>query len=183
MAETMDSQLPTAKELMEEVRMTFSPGMDLMAAIEQLAKMGMSAAPVVDSQDRFVGMLTEKDCLRILSVGAFHRPRSGRVADLLSKVEQVLEVDMDIFHVSKVFLSNNFPMLPVLDRDSLVGCITRQHMLNGIMALDGIQEAKQRQLEDDAKGIASRPRAIAEMQRVFAKYSKAQLVSRLGRKG
>ena len=82
------SKIPTARVLMEKVPTTFSPGMNLVEAIEALAQMHVAAAPVVDEDGGFLGMLTDKDCLRIVSVSAFHRPRGGKVADFLSPVSQ-----------------------------------------------------------------------------------------------
>ena len=131
MAETHSERVPKARDLMEEVRFTFAPDMDLMQAIEELARQGVSAAPVVDSQRCLRGILTEKDCLRLLYDSALHRSRGGRVADFMSKIDEALEADMDIFRISEVFLHNNFPMLPVVERGRLVGCITRHHMLRG----------------------------------------------------
>ena len=64
------SKIPIARDFMEKVPTTFSPGMSLVDAIETLATMHVSAAPVVDDDARFLGMLTDRDCLRIVSVSA-----------------------------------------------------------------------------------------------------------------
>ena len=181
MVESMSKRVPKASDLMEEIRMTFAPDMDLMQAIEELARHGVSAAPVVDSQRCIRGILTEKDCLRLLYDSALHRSRGGRVADFMSELKEAIDVDMDIFRVSEVFLHNNFPMLPVVDNGKLVGCITRHHMLLGIMTMAHAEESGVVKIEADALEAVKRPRGIEDMQRVFASYSKSQLVSRVGR--
>jgi CBS domain-containing protein len=183
MAETSDRSVPRAKDLMEEIRLTFAPDMDLLQAIEMLARHGVSAAPVVDSQRCLRGILTEKDCLRLLYDSALHRSRGGRVADFMSQIDESLDIDMDIFRISEVFLHNNFPMLPVVDQGKLVGCVNRHHMLRGIMSMAEAEESGVVKIEADAERAVERPRSIGEMQQVFASYSKSQLVSRLGRKG
>ena len=53
MAEINGERVPKAKDLMEEIRLTFAPDMDLMQAIEELARNGVSAAPVVDSNGAY----------------------------------------------------------------------------------------------------------------------------------
>lgn len=174
--------IPTARQLMEEIRLTLAPEMDLLSAIDELSRHGLSAAPVVDRERRLLGMLTEKDCLRILSVSAFHRPRGGRVANFLSPVEGVIEVDMDLFRVSEIFLGNNFPMLPVLDHGKLVGCITRQDLLQGIMTFTRAKQVEQQRVESEAREAVSPPSSIGGMQKVFSRHSKKQLVRLLGRK-
>ena len=182
MAETKILRVPRASDLMEEVRTVFRPDMDLMQAIEELARHGVSAAPVVDRQRSLRGLLTEKDCLRLLYDSTLHRSRGGRVADFMSQLDETIELDMDIFRISEVFLHNNFPMLPVVAEGKLVGCITRHHMLRGIMARAHAEESGVVKIEADALEAVKRPRSIAEMQKVFASYSKSQLVSRVGRK-
>jgi len=181
MVDVKTEKVPKASDLMEEIRMTFAPDMDLLQAIEELARQGESAAPVVDSQRCLRGILTEKDCLRLLYDSALHRSRGGRVADFMSKVDETIELDMDIFRISEVFLHNNFTMLPVVDKGKLVGCITRHHMLRGIMSMSQAEENEVVKIEADALEAVKRPRAIGEMQKVYASYSKSQLVSRLGR--
>ena len=73
-------------------------------------------------------------------------------------------------------------MLPVIDDGKLVGCITRHHMLRGIMVMAQAEESGVVKVEADALQAVKRPRAIEEMQRVFASYSKSQLVSRVSRR-
>ncbi len=182
MPDTKKQRIPRARDLMEEIRVSFAPDMDLMWAIEELARHGVSAAPVVDSERCLRGILTEKDCLRLLYDSTLHRSRGGRVADFMSQLDEVIEPEMDIFRISEVFLHNNFPMLPVIDDGKLVGCITRHHMLRGIMVMAQAEESGVVKVEADALQAVKRPRAIEEMQRVFASYSKSQLVSRVSRR-
>jgi len=176
------SKIPTARELMEKIPTAFSPGMSLVDAIETLAEMHVSAAPVVDDNDCFLGMLTDKDCLRIVSVSAFHRPRGGRVADFLSTVTQAVELEMDLFRIAEIFLNTHFTVLPVLDRGRLVGCINREGLLNGISFLTKVLEEEGVKLEAEASEAVVRPSSIGELQRAFARLSREQLVRRVGRR-
>jgi CBS domain-containing protein len=175
-------QIPTANDLMEDMDLEFSPDMDLLDAIDKLARHKASAAPVVDESHHLLGMLTEKDCIRILTGSAFYRPRGGKVEDFMSKVRVAIEPEMDLFRVSELFLGNNFPMMPVVDEGRLVGCITRQDMLRGIIALTQAWRKVQSKLEEEAGEAVERPTSIQDLQEVFSRYSKHQLVRRLGRR-
>lgn len=176
------SKIPTARQLMEKVPTTFPPGMSLVEAIETLAEMHIAAAPVVDDDKCFLGMLTDKDCLRIVSVSAFHRPRGGRVADFLSPVSQAVEIDMDLFRIAELFLTTQFTVLPVLERGRLVGCINREGLLNGISFLTKVLEEEGVKVEVEASEAVVRPSSIGDMQQAFARLSKEQLVRRVGRR-
>lgn len=180
----MDNKMiPIARDLMQVVEETLRPDMELLQAIERLAALATPAAPVVDSKMRFRGMLTEKDCLRIISVSAFHRPRGGRVADFMSSVSEAIEPEMDLFLITELFLETNLPMLPVVDGDRLVGCLSRQDMLAGIMRLTQLLDSEEVAMEVAATEERRRPRSIEELQRAFARYTREQLVRRIGRSG
>ena len=176
------AKIPTARDLMEKVPTTFSPGASLVDVIETLAEMHISAAPVVKEDGSFVGMITDKDCLRIVSVSAFHRPRGGHVADFLSPIEQPVETDMDLFRIAEIFLTTHFTVLPVLEGGRLVGCINREGMLRGISVMTRVLEDEGVKVEAEASEAVVRPRSIGEMQQAFAKLSREQLVRRLGRR-
>jgi CBS domain-containing protein len=176
------AKIPTARDLMAKVPTTLSPDMSLVEAIETMANLHISAAPVVDADRCFLGMLTDKDCLRILSVSAFYGPQGGRVADFLSPVARAVETEMDLFRIVEVFLTTNFTVLPVLERGVLVGCINRQGLLEGILLLTRVLEDEGLKIETEASEAVLRPRSIGQLQQAFARLSKQQLVRRLGRR-
>jgi Mg/Co/Ni transporter MgtE len=161
---------------------TLSPDTDLLAAMDELAGTHMPAIAVVDQDRRLLGMLTEKDCLRILTVAAFHRPSGGRVSDYMSAVAHPVDPDMHLFQIAQIFLEGNFPTLPVVDRGRLVGCITRQHVLSGVSRLAAAEGGEQREMEASHEEIAKRPRSIEQLQTTFARYTREQVVRLLGRK-
>ena len=100
----------------------------------------------------------------------------------MSVVRLAVEPEMDLFRVSELFLDNNFPMLPVVDEGKLVGCISRQDMLRGIMELTHAWRRVQSKLEEEAGEAVERPSSIQDLQEVFSRYTKGQLVRRFGRR-
>ena len=61
---------PTAKDIMAS-EATLSPDMDIYVAMKQLLKRRLTGAPVVDENRVLIGMLTERDCLKVF-VGLGH---------------------------------------------------------------------------------------------------------------
>ncbi len=53
---------------------------DIRVAIGGLLKQHVTGAPVVDEVGRVVGMLTERDCLRLITLGVDGEIPSGTVA-------------------------------------------------------------------------------------------------------
>ncbi|MBZ0115159.1 MAG: CBS domain-containing protein [Thermoanaerobaculia bacterium] len=178
-----DLEIPRAKDIMKEPALAFSAATELLTAIDALATKQAAAAPVVDENSCLLGMLTEKDCLRILSSDAFDQPRAvGRVGDYMSRISVIIGPSMDLFRVAEMFLATNFPMLPVVHEGKLAGCITRQHMLAEIQELGRLLEAQQRKIERRAEQTHRRPRSIEQMQQTAAAMSPDQLASKLGRR-
>ncbi len=77
------------------------------------------------------------------------------------------------------FLSCNFPVLPVLDGDKLVGSISRQHMLRAIQKVHrerGIVMERDKQ----AQKLVANPSSIEQFQTLVGRSNKKQLASVFG---
>ncbi|MEM7356515.1 MAG: CBS domain-containing protein [Acidobacteriota bacterium] len=178
-----DVVLPTASDCMTTTVLTFSPEDDLFESMAKLLENHFAAAPVVDDNGQVLGILTEKDCLRSLSNIAYDDDlEGGTVRDFQSEVKVSCQPNMDIFGVSNHFLATNFPLLPVIDNDKLVGVISRRDTLRGVQELRRRLDQARRRLEETAGHQADRPRGIESMQRSAASQSPEQLVRLMGRK-
>ena len=175
--------LPTAQDWMAESPFVLSPDEDLFVAIDLLVKHELAAAPVVDEDGQLLGLLTEKDCLRVLSNLAYAEDLlvAGKVSEFKSAVRMICEPGMDIFRVAEMFLATNFPILPVVEEGKLCGLISRLAMLRGIQTYRLQMERERTQREVIAGHQADRPRTIENMQRTVANQTKEQLVRLFGR--
>ncbi len=178
-----DVNLPTARDCMSDTVLAFKPDDDVFEAMAQLLEHHFAAAPVVDGDDRVLGMLTEKDCLRILSNRAYDgEVGGGLVSEFLSPNCHLFRPDMDVFAVSNGFLECNFPLLPVVESDKLIGVISRRDTLRGVQELRRRIDLARRKLEEAAGRQADRPVDIESMQKSAASQSREQLVRVMGRK-
>ncbi|MEE8522799.1 MAG: CBS domain-containing protein [Thermoanaerobaculia bacterium] len=176
-------ELPTARDCMTTNVVAFSPDEDLFEAMTKLLNHHFAAAPVVDSEGKLTGMLTEKDCLRILSNFAYDDDlEGGKVSDYESAIRVICEPQMDLFGVTDRFLATNFPLLPVVDDGRLVGVISRRDTLRGIEELRQRIDLERQKFERTAGRQADRPRSIERMQRVAANRTKEQFVRLMGRR-
>lgn len=108
---------------------TLKPGMDVFEAIDLLLDHQISGAPVIDADDRFVGLFTEKDCLSIM-VSAANRTLTTTSIDGFIKTEtQSVDEETDLLTIAQIFLDTPYRRVPVLRGDKLVGLISRRDVL------------------------------------------------------
>ena len=136
------SSIPVARDFMAKSVQTMRPDMNIFDAIAILLNRHFSGAPVVDEQGHLVGILSEKDCLRVFVNGAIHQTAGGVVADFMSKSAVTIEPDDDIFTVADVFLKHSFRRLPVIENGVLVGQVSRRDVLNASRKLFNNPDAR-----------------------------------------
>ncbi|MCP4202680.1 MAG: CBS domain-containing protein [bacterium] len=166
-------EIPRVREWMEGPTETFGEGDSMRQAVNWLAKESTAAAPVVDSQGRVVGLLTEKDALRTIAHWTYDRVAGGTVGDHMSPLRVRLAPDMDLLTAVRAFLECNFACLPVIEDERYVGQMTRDRLLQGMVAWATAIDAEQD--ERQAPQSVERPSSIEEMQRVAASHTPDQL--------
>jgi CBS domain-containing protein len=123
---------PTARDYMSAKVITFTPDMDIHRAVKLLLKHGISGAPVLDSADNLVGILSKKDCLKVAFSASYHRDWGGRVSEYMSRNVETVDVDIDILGVAERFLKGPYRRFPVLANNRVVGVISRHDVLRAL---------------------------------------------------
>ena len=108
---------------------TLSPGTEIMQAVNTLLEKDISGAPVVDDSGELVGILTQKDCMKVVLNAAYHSEFCGIVADYMTTGPLALSPDLDIVGAAQEFLEKKYHSYPVVDDGILVGQISRRDIL------------------------------------------------------
>ena len=112
---------------------TFRPDQSIYDVIEVLHRKKISGAPILDQQGELVGMISEKDCLRVLVDSAYHNLPAGKVRDYMSHSVTSMRDDTSIVEVASAFLKTNFKRFPVVNKEGkLVGQISRSDVLSAV---------------------------------------------------
>ncbi len=126
---TAQTRVPTARDIMATKLITVGPDIPIEKAIDVLLRNNISGAPVVDSPKNLVGMLSERDCLRVLSNAAFDRLPNGRVRDYMSPCHMTIGPEDGLFMVADLFLRTPYRRFPVIEDGELVGQVSRRDVL------------------------------------------------------
>jgi CBS domain-containing protein len=127
-------KLPLVRDHMDRHVATLRPDTDILDAIAFLLERRVTGAPVVDKSGKLVGILTEKDCLRLVAHGVEGNLPRGDVATFMSPNPETIPPDMDVYYVAGLFLSRTFRRLLVVEDGKLVGAITRFDILRVIQS-------------------------------------------------
>lgn len=139
------SRLPLVREYMDTYVDTLSPDIEIMEAVKFLLQKRVTGAPVTNSKGELVGILTESDCLKLLTLGnAEHPMPEGKVKDFMTSEVKTIPPDMDIHYAAGLFLSVPFRRFPVVENGRLVGAITRFDILRVITGYSIRDELTQR---------------------------------------
>lgn len=123
----------TVADIMATELMTFSPDTIIHKAIQILLDQRLSGAPVVDHANKLVGMLSKKDCLKVVLSSSYHQDWGGTVRDYMSADVTTIDPDTDLVSAAEFFLNSTFRRFPVLRDGRLVGQVSRHDVLRALI--------------------------------------------------
>lgn len=123
----------TVRDYMAASLVTFTPDMDIQDAINLLVTKKISGAPVVDQHGNLVGILSERDCMKIALNAAYHEEMSGKVKEYMSTDVKTVDAEMNIADLAELFYREPLRRYPVFDDEGrLVGQISRRDVLRAL---------------------------------------------------
>ena len=110
---------------------TFAPTQDIWEAIRLMLAKKVSGGPVLDEKEKIVGILSEKDCIRVLIDQAYYNhPNKNRVSNYMTAQVVCMSIHKDIFHVANEFFNTPYKRFPVVDsHGKLQGQISRRDIM------------------------------------------------------
>jgi len=119
----------TVADIMATRLVTFTPDTNIHEAIRILLDKRLSGAPVVDTNGALVGVLSKKDCLKIVFSSRYHDDWGGPVSEFMSTPVETLDAGQDLVSATQHFLNSHFRRFPVLRDGELVGQVSRYDIL------------------------------------------------------
>ena len=107
--------------------------MEIMAATRSLVDNDISGAPVLDGHGRLVGILTERDCMKVALHAGYHDIPYGLVRDYMTPDPETVAPEQSILTMAEKFIHGSFRRYPVVDNGRLVGVISRQDALRAVV--------------------------------------------------
>lgn len=116
-------------ELMDKEFDRVNENDSLASAIEILMKKGLIGLPVTSDDGKLTGVLSEKECLKLLVHQVYHEMPSGKIKDFMKTDVRTISSDMTIEELCDLYRDNPDRRYPVVDSGELVGQVTRWYLL------------------------------------------------------
>ena len=110
---------------------TFQPNQSIQEVITIIIDKKISGAPVLDEHRHLVGIISEKDCLRIIVDQAYHNlpAESRKVSDYMTAKVQTLSPKTNVVEAAIEFLNSPVRRFPVVENGILIGQVSRRDIL------------------------------------------------------
>ena len=118
-----------AKDIMTTTVLAVTRDMDIYGAIRLMVENNVTGLPVIDHDRTLVGIVTEKDVLRLLYE---NEDRPGRVEDFMTDAVVAFEADVELDAVATGLAANPFRRVPIVREGTLVGIISRKDVIKRI---------------------------------------------------
>ena len=151
------SNVPIVADMMQKNIFIVRADTEIMDIIDGLLSHKISGAPVVEGDDRhlkIIGMITEKDCLKVLINDSFYglEVEHHVAKDYMSKEVLTVREDEHLSTTANTLIQNVFRRIPVVnERQELVGVIGRDDILKGIQFLSQNNATKKGYLSEEMK--------------------------------
>jgi CBS domain-containing protein len=103
---------------------TISPDNTVHEAIQQLCRFNIGALPVIDSDGTLVGIVSERDVLRLCSRDDYDRSLTLRVRDVMTRDLVISVLDDSLDYCMRVMTERRVRHLPVLEDRRLVAIVS-----------------------------------------------------------
>jgi CBS domain-containing protein len=122
--------LVTAKEVMKSGLLTVRTSTPVYEVMEILATRNVTGLPVVDDYMNLLGIVSEKDILKLLYDPA---AKPGLAEEYMTTGVIGFDQNSSLFEICDCLINNNFRRVPILDGGKLIGIISRTDIMAYIM--------------------------------------------------
>ncbi|QFU89940.1 HPP family protein [Amycolatopsis sp. YIM 10] len=133
-----------ARELMTSPVITVRPTTSAKEAASLLAEHGFTALPVIDEDDRLIGIVTEADLIRdrVPRDTRYQRRETPRpvpdldVASLMTSPAVAMGSGADVADLCRALLDDRIRAMPIVDGSTVIGIVTRRDVLRALARSD-----------------------------------------------
>ena len=118
-------------DIMRRDLVLFTKNQSIDEVMKKFIKYRISGGPVVDNTGKLIGVISEADCMKEISDSRyFNLPILDKtVAHFMTSKVDTIDASKTIFEAASMFFKTTRRRLPVLDKNRLVGQISRKDIV------------------------------------------------------
>ena len=118
-------------DVMTRDLIVFTKDQSIHEVMQKFIKYRISGGPVVDQAGKLIGVISEADCMKEISDSRyFNMPILDKtVAHFMTTNVDIIEASKTIFEAASRFFKTSRRRFPVLDKNQLVGQISRKDIV------------------------------------------------------
>ena len=120
------------RDYMSSKLVSVKPDMEIVRAVQMLLAHHVSGAPVIDENDQLVGMLTERDCMKVVLNAVYHSEYGGVVSQFMATDVKVMNADDNLVDAAKRFFEERYLRYTVMHDGRVVGVISRSDVMRAM---------------------------------------------------
>lgn len=121
-----------AKDIMTTDVITVKSKTSVYEAVQKLIDHNITGLPVVDDDMNVVGVISEKDMLKLLYD---LEKEGGTVADYMTETTVSFDPEDNLLDICNCFIKNPFRRVPILSDGKLAGIISRSDVIEYILKI------------------------------------------------
>ena len=121
-----------AKSIMKTDIISVDKDTEIYEAIRIMVKRNITGLPVVNADHTLAGIITEKDVLKLLYD---FEDLPETVEGFMTEQVTCFDQEDSLIDIADSFIKSHFRRVPILDKDRLVGIISRKDIIGYILKL------------------------------------------------
>lgn len=124
---------PVSESFMSRSFLTVRPDMEIYDVMDLLVRHDTTGAPVVDDKGVLVGIISERDCLKLVNRVLYDHNSvalGGPVKEYMTREVKTVGPKAELYEVADLFLQLPYKKLPVVENGHVVGMVQRHTVLS-----------------------------------------------------
>lgn len=127
------------KDCMSPNIILFRKGQSIIEVVETIMRYRISGGPVVDENDKLIGVISEGDCIKQISDSRYYNMpmELTMIEDYMTKGIDTISPDTNLFDAAQKFISSKHRRFPVVENDKILGIVSQKDVLRTALMLKG----------------------------------------------